>query len=370
MGKVNVAPGVYHNPETNRFTYRPWVRGRRTERTLQATTLKEAIREYHLLNGEAQASKRVDDLFDAYLSANAPDRAGNPRDVDFVAWEKRRIKMLRMFFGKMDPAEIRLFHCLEYRDWRVKKILFGKSGLRTVDMELGTLSNALNYALLNGEIELNPIFKRPRFNQSKLISHCRDHCPRSGDELHLIANKLFEREDSIPMGWQMLFEATSGCRTGEALALRWDAEEGRPGHIRDGKYLCIGRLKQGDDDPFEYIEMNHALKLVVAGIKRWNKKGPFFKSFRKESVIGPAALSHALRRILPELLPGRSVTSHGMRAFYVTWRRASGIPVYQIAEEIGHRSGVALIYSTYGRKLPPWASKTFSPYPETVDARW
>lgn len=369
--RKSVAPGVYFNDSTGRYSYRPWVHGRRTERTLKATTLGAALKEYHRRIDEPQTALDLEAVCAAYLEAGAPSRAGAPRDEDFISWERRRINELLPFFRKITCEELRIHHCLLYRDWRVKSIREGCSGLRSVDMELGTLSNAINYAVLKGDTDANRILGRPRFNVGGNVSHCRDHCPRSGDELHQLAGELMKRYDGEVMGWQMLFEATSGCRTGEALPLRWDAAAGQPGHIRDEKYICISRLKQGDDDPFDYIEINPALKRVMEGLKRWNSDGWFFPSARrKEKAVQSSALSLALRRIVPKLLPGRRITSHGMRAFYVTWRRVSGIPVSQIAEEIGHRSGTGLIYSTYGRKVPPWAENDFSPFPKTVAEAW
>lgn len=43
------------------------------------------------------------------------------------------------------------------------------------------------------------------------------------------------------------------------------------------------------------------------------------------------------RRVSPKF--GRELTSHGLRAFYVTVRRSHGILDVQIAYEIGHTSG-------------------------------
>lgn len=365
-----VAPGVYFHEEKGYYYYRPWVHGRRTERVLESRTLREALREYHRRVEGPQELTTVADLTRLYLEAGAPGRSGVARDFQFVSSEKLKAEAFLPFFGKFVANELRIATCLAYKDWRAKRVRNGFNGRRTVDMELTTLSNVLNYAVLKGEVEVNRILGRPRFRSGAEVAHCRDHCPRSGDELHRLASAL-----EPVLAWQMLFEATSGCRTNEALPLRWDAGQGEPGHVRSGKYLCIARLKQGDDDPYDYIEMNPVLKLVVKSMREWRDTyfpgSPFFfQSPRGQQPIGDCSLNQALRRIVKEMLPGRRITSHGMRAFYVTWRRVSGIPVAQIAEEVGHRSGVALIYTTYGRKVPPWATRAFSPYPKTVKAFW
>ena len=51
---------------------------------------------------------------------------------------------------------------------------------------------------------------------------------------------------------------------------------------------------------------------------------------------------------------GRKITSHGLRAFYVTNRRSHGIPDIQIAWEIGHTSGGQTLAAVYGGAPPHW----------------
>ncbi|MCI0540818.1 MAG: hypothetical protein L0Z50_36930 [Verrucomicrobiales bacterium] len=374
--KAAVAPGVYFDPSTRRFSYRPWVNGRRTERILEAGTLKEALREYHQRLSVSQKLCTVGDLIQRYLDAGAPGRRGRERDQEYVKAEAKWLWWPKKFFARIPGTELKQRHCWDYREWRIPKIRAGFDGLRTIDIELGKVSNAIHLAVEMGEMDSNPLAARRRFHRS--TEHCRDHCPRSGDELHKLANELLSSPTraSHVLSWQMLFEATSGCRTGEALPLRWDAAPGQPGHIREGRrYLCIARLKVGDDDPYEYITINPALKLVLSAMKNWRTLNMpatpwFFPSLRsQERAVNEGALAHALKRIGPRLL-GRRITSHGMRAFYVTWRRVNGVPLTTIADAIGHRSGVQLILTTYGRKVPPWATKEFSPYPKTEPVAW
>ena len=371
MAKMLVAPGVYQNSETKRFTYRPWVAGRRTERTLQATTLREALREYHKRVKEPHTGKTVEDICKLYIAAGAPNRAGMGRGKSFIEIQKRKIEPVIRHIGDTPAEELRASHCLTYRDRRLKTIRAGFSGLRTVDMELGVLSNAYHYAVLQGLLEMNWIANRPKFHNEADTVHCCDLCPRSGDELHLLSGALMQDPRSKPLGWQMLFEATSGCRTGEALPCRWDARAGEPGHIRNDKYLCIHRLKQGDNDPYDYIEINDALRKVLDGMRRERGSNRYFfeSALRHGKCVDPLALVNAAGRVGRNLL-NRRITSHGMRAFYVTWRRCQNIPLTKIAEEVGHNAGVALLLSVYGRRIPPWAQEGFGPYPSVVKTAW
>lgn len=93
---------------------------------------------------------------------------------------------------------------------------------------------------------------------------------------------------------------------------------------------------------FKTATGNRQLQLLPNGRLRW----PFRHSgtggwrhieLEPGAVIEKGALAHALVRLRPNL--GRKITSHGLRAFYVTIRRSHGILDSQIAYEIGHTSG-------------------------------
>lgn len=236
--KFSVAPGLYFDHVRQRYTHRPWVDGRRTERTLKARTDREARREYARVSSAVPTPTSVAGLITAYLEAGAPGAGVTPRSGEFAEGEKSRCKSLTAFFGSMKAGDVRVSHCLAYKSWRVKRIQRDVTGGRTVDMDLGTLSNVFRYGAISGLVESNPMRERPRFRGE--VEHCRDHCCRSGDELHATAKAL-----GGILALQFLFEATSGCRTGEVLPLRRDAKPGQPGHIRSegqDRYLCISRL--------------------------------------------------------------------------------------------------------------------------------
>jgi hypothetical protein len=68
--------------------------------------------------------------------------------------------------------------------------------------------------------------------------------------------------------------------------------------------------------------------------------------------VNKSSLAHALARLRFKI--GRKITSHGLRAFYVTARRSHGVMDSQIAWEIGHTSGGATLAEVYGGVPPHW----------------
>jgi hypothetical protein len=114
-------------------------------------------------------------------------------------------------------------------------------GHRTTDLELNTLSNALNWAVSEELLDDNPVLRRKRFRRSKEVVHCREKSAEDIEELHALAALLFEDSRSEVSGWQFLFESLTGLRNAEALMLRVNARSDKPGGITaDGKSLCGG----------------------------------------------------------------------------------------------------------------------------------
>lgn len=235
----------------------------------------------------------------------------------------------------------------------------GYAGNRTVDMELTTLSNAFLWACRKELVRSNPMsVYRPRYCSDKNIRHCREFMPNDADELHRIAELMFASLRSDTLGWQLLVEAATGLRTVEALKLRTDAKPYQPGWITpDGKSLYVWRAKnQQAVNPFVLI--HEGLAAVLKAHKRWkDERFPdspwYFPSYKNtDNCVDNCALGQSLRQ-RREIL-GRKITSHGLRAFYVTNRRSHGIPDVQIAWEIGHTSGGQTLAAVYGGAPPHW----------------
>lgn len=380
-----VAAGIYVDSRTGSFVERPWINGKRTWRKLKSKTLKDAQRELaarrtdqtrasygHAKDPYAPPSKTIADLCAEYIAAGCPDRQQSPKAGRALIEELYRLKTLLPFWSSRLAEAIGAVDCTLYFSWRKKRLKRKKvTGSRTVDMELGTLNNALQWAASVGRIRSNPLaVGRPRFRSGKMVKHCRDAMPLSGDELHALAEHLFSDRRSETLGWQLLIEAMTGCRTCEALQLRWDAKNiGEPGYI-DGNTVWLARAK-GGVKPF--IQVHPALAGAIHALKQWHlwrfpKSKWWFPSGRrgKDLPVVKNSLTRALKRITKA-----HRTSHGLRAYYVTVRRSQDASDAQAADEIGNKSGAAIIVSTYGAVPPNWrGSEALSWMPTKGEPAW
>lgn len=182
--------------------------------------------------------------------------------------------------------------------------------------------------------------------------------PADADELHLAARLLMLSPASVVLGFQLLVEGLTGLRTIEALALRRNAGPNEPGWTTpDGKSLCVRRAK-GQESVNPFCAINDGLREVLDQLNRWLDKNypdsPWFfpSSLKPGCACAKGTLAQALRRIRKRL--PRKITSHGLRAFFVTVRRSHGILDTQIAWEIGHTSGGRTISNVYGGVPPHW----------------
>lgn len=376
-----ISAGIYRDSDTGAFYERPWVRGRRTWRKLDGHTLKLAKEDFARRRTDQARAERgmardpyapppstVGAILEAYVSAGCPNRKHQPRTGKRLQAELHLINALTPFWKTRPADKIHVVQdCKAYFSHRRKSsIRKSDHGGRAVDLELCCLSNALEWARGVGRLEFNPLASgRPKF-RPKTIRHCRETAPASPEELHALAAHFFEDPRSTVLGFQLLFEALSGCRTSEALALRWDAAPMQPGHIQ-GDHLWLARAK-GGCNPFVLVHAD--LADLLAAMKSWAKSPWFFPSPRNDGPVDVGALSHALRRA-SQLAVGRAITSHGMRSYYVTVRRSQGASDAQIAAEIGDRTGPSIIASTYGEIPPNWQGRDALLWvPKGVDPAW
>ena len=138
-----------------------------------------------------------------------------------------------------------------------------------------------------------------------------------------------------------------------------DAKPFEPGWItKDGKSLCVRRAKN-QEAVNPYVMVHDGLAAWLKAHKEWKDKrypdSPWFFPNYRDPVGKHAdafALSQSLRRRRETI--GKKITSHAMRAFYVTVRRSNGIPDIQIAYEIGHTSAGKTLAQVYGGVPPHW----------------
>jgi integrase len=338
------------------------------------TRLREAQREAN--SQDFKKSKTFAQLAEAYTTAKCPNKRLEERDATYCENEAYKLKHLIQYFGRMDVETIRLHQLHGYKQWRVKQVTRKSpriTGTRTVDIELATLSNVLNYAVNTGQLDFNYIRAgRPRFTKDSEVRHCRETAPQSGDEIHRIASYFFENPRSETLGWLTFFQSMSGCRMSELLRLRTDAKTPeQPGYI-EGNHLFLGRRSKHGVNPWVLItpEFRDMLDHFFAWHKlRFSKTPWYFGGMDRVEVIAPQSLIHGLYRAVKELKLGHR-TSHGFRSFYVTKRRSDGVSDVEIAAEIGDQD-VSQISRTYGARPPNWeGQKPLSFLPATGEPAW
>jgi len=341
---------------------RPIVGGKPTFRALGTTSLKYAKEERirriaaRRTGVEPTAKKTRDsatagDAIRLYEKADYPDKQLNQRPAPMRDSEKNNCSMLLGFWDNVRVGKITAATSDDYRTWRIRKLKRKTSGTRTVDLELTTLNNAFLYAERKEVVSHNPLANRPKYHDKKKVRHCREFMPEDADELHERAAHLFGRSQSVVLGFQYLAEAYTGLRTCEVL--RWGS--GKYGTFTpDQKCMRVWRCK-GQHLVNPYCTVHEGLEALLVAHAKWHNHfhpaSPWFFPSPKNDArpVSIDLLAHALA-----LLPGKKVTSHGGRAFYVTVRRSHGISDSRIAHEIGHTTGGSTLASVYGGVPPNW----------------
>lgn len=368
-----VAPGIYRRASGELFE-RPWVAGVRTWRRLDSRTIREAVLELAKRRADqalsarglaanpygARAVSTVADLLARYVEAGCPKRNARPRTGKQLAEEKRRTELLSEFFGSRAAASIELPDCEAYHAWRVKGVTRGR-GDRSVDLELTTLSAAFRWAVRYSSatgIRSNPLAQdRGRFVRAETVRHARDCQPAGAEELHRLAEYLFDSEASAPLGWLLLFQSMTGRRVNELVALRTDATgPAVPGFV-DSRCLWFER-KRSHKGAAGFIRLHPALRQAIAAHRAWKAArfpaSPwYFPGNRNQGAkhVDKSSLTHALGRACQVLkIPHR--TSHGLRSYFVNVLRSQRIPDHEIALLIGQTSGGRLIVDVYGELRP------------------
>jgi hypothetical protein len=172
-----------------------------------ATTVGDVLRKYEK---------------DGYLTEDAEKRKGNT-----LQDEIRNTGKLLQFWDLVPIGDVRRSKLVAYKTWRTEKKNRRKAcnskGLRAVDIDLRTLSNAFKYSAAIDYCDGNPVADKPRFQKGAMVKHCREFCPDDADELHDAAALLMQNPRSVALGFQLLAEAYSSLRCQEML--RWGTKK-------------------------------------------------------------------------------------------------------------------------------------------------
>ena len=240
--------------------------------------------------------------------------------------------------------------CDAYRKWRAnggytwqrsEKLLHSRAGDRCVDIELQTLGNALALAVRQEKLKANPLTGRGRYHSEEDTRHCRETAP-TPQQLHIIAQTFRQRGEDV-IADCLLFLGFSGLRVREALRLDWEAVDWANGVIH------VKREKRGIN-PFVAI-----LPEMETLLREMQTRARSHMLFPSEWDVNRPLPYPTLARKLSRLCRSTGmhyVTLHGLRSFFVTQCRESGLPDTEIAALIGDKSGPAIIARTYGDVRP------------------
>jgi len=297
----------------------------------------------------------VRDLIDDYVQAGHPTKKMARKASDTIKKEVKLLQPLTEWWGPKNPTALTLADCDAYRDWRnaggfvTRFKLRGhehervtRGGNRIVDMELDCLSNVFHLARRRNKIRNHPLIGRGKYTSAQDIRHCREVAP---DPKSLTAlERHFRTTDADDFADWVMFTALSGLRIGETLQRRWPEVNWSEGII-DAK-----RKKRGI---FPWVIISPELKVLLTDMRRRREASgiksdllfpsPFDPDMPCDASAIRARLTDACRK-----LGIRHVTPHGLRSFFVTSARESGLTDAEIAMLIGDKSGPALIASTYG----------------------
>lgn len=362
----------------------------------QAIALMEKLR-VNKRAGKAPVLKSsvltVADICKRYLDENCPcederhQRAGKEPER-----EARRVGMLiKSPLAAIPAATLTAKDWQGYSIWRKTQlekkasgIAKGRGGDSVVDHERVTLSNVYRRAIWHSAetgIEINRVtalnFRLYR-NPADVV-HCREHAPRSGDELHMLARHAFQSNPrSEVLGWFALFTARIGHREAAMLTLRMDAKLlpdrvwAQPGYVtqKDGKtvmYLYRSKTHKGT---VGHLEVDAEFQALIDAHRAWHASrypnSPFYfpsPVYPNHQAVRPDALTQWFAVACPALGLGHR-TTHGLRSFRTTCLRSQGKSAAECAELLGQKSAGHLVVEVYGERLDykvDWMPTTGAP---------
>jgi len=297
----------------------------------------------------------VSELIDDYLEAGMPTRKMRPKRPATITNEKACLKPIRAYFGTRQAAAMVLADADKYRDWRLsggffadnsadekrKRLARMKTGTRSVDLELTILGNVFNLAMRRGLLRLNPLAGRGRYSVAEDIRHCREVAP-TPEGLKQIEYWLRERNEQGAAD-VVCFLAFSGLRIGEAMPLDWEAVDW------GDKVIHVQREKRGI---MPWVPILPEMESLLHDMRKRAVSHLLFPSpFDPETVRDDSAIRHRLSAACRGLGIAH-VTPHGLRSYFVTQARQSGLSDAEIAMLIGDKTGPAIVALTYGDVRP------------------
>lgn len=354
-----IGPGLYRRNGT--IYARVWDEGKRTWRSTDTNdpdTARKVLKQWHkdaVLKEHGIMPKvaalelksvTVEAVIENYIKAGFPDRKMRSKAPTTAAMERKNLVRVKSYFGPMRAATLTLKDCDKYRDWRASggyKWKAGendrksKAGTRLVDIELQALTNALALAVRQAKLKNNPLAGRTRYHREEDTRHCRE-CAPTVAQLQTIETALRENGYGV-IADCVMFLAFSGLRINEALPLDWEAVDW------SNELIHVVREKRGVNP---WVPILPEMKELLTAMRARSTSHLLFPAYRDVSRPVPyVSVAQTLAGVCKDLAT-RHVTPHGLRSFFVTQGRESGLSDAEIAALIGDKSGPAIIARTYG----------------------
>lgn len=284
----------------------------------------------------------VGELIDNYVSDGIRTRTGRLKSPATLKTEQVALKPVRAYFGSKPAAAVSLADCDAYRDWRTRGGFKGRRvGTPSVDLELTILGNVFRLAVRRALLKSNPLKGRGRYSSTEDTRHCREVAP-TPEGLQQIERWLRARHED-DMADLLCFLAYSGLRIGEALPLEWKAVDWSQ------KILRVKREKRGI---MPFVPIVPEMEALLRGMQKRATSHLLLPS-----ALDPKAqwarwtIRNRLTTVCRTLGLGH-VTPHGLRSYFVTQARQSGLSDAEIAMLIGDKTGPSIIARIYGDVRP------------------
>ncbi len=243
------------------------------------------------------------------------------------------IKNLVPFFKGVTLRNATARHCERWLTERGRSI-----APQTFAHELGTLNAVFNFATRQGLVLVNPArdIKRRKITQAEITVPTRDQFQKLIAAIRVSDGRLDNQFKSKPGADLVELLAYSGCRLGEATALRWaDVSFERN---------CV-TVTGGDNGTKNYehrtVPMTEALRGLLLRVRAENQ--PADTSFISPIKDAKKCLHTACRK-----LGFPSFTHHDFRHFFATTCIEAGVDIPTISKWLGYKDGGALAMKVYG----------------------
>ncbi len=301
---------------------------RRSLRTSDKTAARNRLVEIRNALNDASTARKDAELAlqsfgavaERWLQSNIATIA--PRTVDNCRW---CIEALTIFFpqavSKITPADVDTWSAT--RSTQTKPATFNK--------EAAILRRVLAFAVERGALPRSPAahLKRRKVAKPRIAVPTREQFGR------LLA-ELRRNHQQRGAGDLVEFLAASGCRLGEAVAVRWRDVDFQRGTLTIG---ADGQTKNGEA---RTVPLFPPLRAFLEALRAHNPDAA------PDALLLPianakTAITAACRRL------GLPVFSHHkMRHYFATNAIENGVPPHIVALWLGHKDGGQLVCRTYG----------------------